>query len=103
MEKTDNELIAEFMGEATAFQSLPENWKKIIKSQFDFRYDIPQYQTSWEWLHTVIDKIKQLYDREPDYLDVYDDVVELRIATDIKEVHERVVNFIKWYNSQEVR
>jgi hypothetical protein len=56
---------------------------------------------TWNDLMPVVYKIRELYELEPDYLDVYDDVVELRIATDIKEVYERIITFIRWYNEQQ--
>ena len=91
--KTDNQLIAEFMG---------DNRSRRL------------YRTSWDWLMPVVEKIEKLYSVNfpPDFVQrllsgekeiidhQYMDVIALPLATPISEVYDNVVIFIKWYNQQ---
>jgi len=86
--KTDNELIAEFM-------EVPDS-------------AVP-YDTSWDWLKPVIDKIGALrieYDINKTDKDYEINrmanrlVCNLPITYDLDRVYDGVVEFIKWHNSQ---
>jgi hypothetical protein len=78
MTKTDNQIIAEFMGDEL--------------QKFESNY---AYHLSWDALRPVIEKINGMY------INVYEfrAVVELAIVTPLQEVYNEVVKFIKWYNS----
>jgi hypothetical protein len=107
--KSDNEIIAKFMG------SKPYN---------DGRYGIMwpdptnennvgfglQYNTKWDWLMPVVEKIASLMPsiKIPEDLEAlkngthgsepYVDVISLSISSPISEIYEAVVKFIKWHN-----
>lgn len=116
MEKTDNELIAEFMG--GVYYSRGDIWR------FPVRMDVIggsdkcnpvhiKYHTSWDWLMPVVEKIEQLYlkafpgneefirrilNKEEPLDGPYMDVISIPLSTKIDEAHKAVVEFIKWYN-----
>lgn len=106
---SDNEFIAEFMGFALykddgeiRIYNVPEGedlkYKAFKLSHVKFAYD-----TSWDWLMPVVEKMVDigLSKTEPD--DVVS-MVEKFSGTSIicprQGVYERVVEFIKWYNNQ---
>lgn len=109
--KTDNELIAEFMGCKT-LEHQPHLWK-IPGIDWPFAEFQMLYATSWDWLMPVVEKIVKLFDEafppgeefvkrilahEEPIEKEYMDVVGLPIGTPIQEVYQTVVTFIKWYN-----
>lgn len=108
--KTDNELIAEFMGmHSKYFQVYSNQLEEVI--WFREGEDFPScyfriielmYHSSWDWLMPVIDKIRSIgYRVNIDFgkitqcaisnIDPMMHVVEL-------SVYKTVVEFIKWYN-----
>jgi len=126
--KTDNELIAEFMGgQAHKIDNgfgetkvliwfLPGNHPNphcnagTYKSPSDL-----EYHKRWDWLHPVIDKIGKLYsvafppnerfiqmilDKENLPVEKHLDVIALPLGTPIQEAYKAVVDFIKWHNEQ---
>lgn len=102
--KTDNELIAEFMGGFNVtpgsshigtnipnFTPLPNEW-------CDFK-DM-QFSTSWDWLMPVVKKINKV-----DIIDMRREQLQETIwryvsKVQILDAHMYVVEFIKWYNNQ---
>ena len=118
--KTDNELIAEFMG-MSSFKTehdtfwhpnekcTPENWKYHSLDLDNF------YPKSWDWLMPVVDKIEStpfsnfLYS-SPGYWVVIDGdsceikedkltiITKSKGVSKIDAVYKAVVEFIKWYN-----
>lgn len=104
MEKTDNEWIAEFMDGFRLKLTGPRNmW--YIKSRNE-TVDVGNmlYDKSWDWLHPVIDKIKQIYNenesKEIAKLMLMQDIFATGIFIPIEVVYKRVVDFIKWYQTQ---
>ena len=111
--KTDNELIAEFMGavymdvtdhHGNAYKNVPIPPNKIIIEETCCRYSLDfEYHSSWDWLMPVVEKIKQLYN---DSEDIFKEewytksIFQMGIMMPIKAVYEAVVEFIKWYNTQ---
>lgn len=103
--KTDNELIAEFMGDEAM-------WFKHGKTK------IRLYDTSWDWLMPVVEKIETLrYDTGICGVVINGEkltevIISPQVKNDKIEVHYRtgepkiictykaVVAFIKWYNEQ---
>ena len=118
--KTDNELIAEFMGacEDHVHAKLGDYvWFKepLFKIHLYKKADL-KYHTSWDWLMPVVEKIDILYSdnfppdflkkilaKEPNGTEPYLDVIALPLSTPIGEAHKAVVEFIKWYNSQKTK
>ncbi len=105
--KTENELIAEFMG-----------WKYAASKWFDPKgvgHKELRFHFSWNWLMPVVAEIEELYKQafppgpefvrrilaKEEILDgPYMEVVATPLGTPIKEVYDKIVTFIKWYNSQ---
>lgn len=128
MEKTNDEIIAVFIGgtidRATSggkrlwnFSSLSEFCKQIDISENRVRVfyaDDLRFSTSWDWLIPCVEKIDKLYRENfpPDFLQRlldgqkeiidhhYMDVIAIPLATPISEVYANVVTFIRWYNTQ---
>jgi hypothetical protein len=98
--KTDNELIAEFMGSPVNYEyDRPYPSKKRVKV-------ILKYDTSWDWLMPVVEKISELpnvYSVEI-HIDatvrISSDSLFENLGGDIESCYKTVVEFIKWYNSQ---
>jgi len=65
-----------------------------------------KYHSSWDWLMPVVERIKSLWDAE--FLDLQlliedsdaSRISHLLVWADIDSVYEAVIEFIKWYNSQ---
>lgn len=99
MEKSENELIAEFMGyKLIGVWPTGKYWEDGhgthgIKSN-EFKYG-----TSWDWLMPVVQKItpiaKQLGQQ------AWFDVTYRLVEVDINNVHKKVVEFIRWYNNSQ--
>lgn len=113
--KTDNELIAEFIGyersrepwendEHAYTMKLNPVWNKwVIPSNMCFN-------TSWDWLMPVVEKIESIegvrfiiernkvvvltYAVHPEYF------CRKTTETKLTTIYNAVVEFIKWYNSQ---
>lgn len=109
MEKTDNEIIAEFMGMVRTLSGHGDRifWKygKMNYEVYDVR-QLNKYQTSWDWLMPVVEKIYDLrlgkYNskgnllREPIGYAIEDFSLTSQSRKD--NTHKAVVEFIKWYN-----
>jgi hypothetical protein len=83
----DNKLIAEFLGYSQPHPDYPD-------TTYWYKKDFPpltilSFDTDWNWLIQVVKKIESL--------NKLDSVL---INTDIKEVYNACVEFIKWYNEQ---
>lgn len=83
----DNKLIAEFLGYSQPHPDYPD-------TTYWYKKDFPPltiltFDTDWNWLIQVVKKIESL--------NKLDSVL---INTDIKEVYNACVEFIKWYNEQ---
>jgi len=93
--KTDNELIAEFM-------QLPPLTEEEIG--MNWNHSKCPYDTSWDWLMPVVEKIDKCYSLLPDSLEgeyiIRYDVLERAITNEwnIIDAYKAVVEFIKWYN-----
>src|SRR5688572_2783186 len=100
--KTDNELIAEFMDAIAKREDnlllLPRN----VPITGWYRAEQLKYYTSWDWLMPVVQKISKIHDSTFHY-DVdkirngewpndnqYMDVIALPLSTSINEVHKAV-------------
>jgi hypothetical protein len=97
--KTDNELIAEFMGSRVKlWDGVPRI--KTAKHGLQSVWSELQYDKSWDWLMPVVEKIDGIYDYDRS---MYNRVVELPVSTPINEVYKAVVQFITWYNENKKR
>lgn len=113
--KTDNELIAEFMGlksiSKKEFEKCPEKYSIEKESIIEYQ----RYHVDWNWLMPVVDKIEStpfsnfLYS-SPGYWVVIDGdsceikedkltiITKSKGVSKIDAVYKAVVEFIKWYN-----
>jgi hypothetical protein len=118
--KTDNELIAEFMGFTFSHERGDKVYNVPIGEHLKykaFKLSLVKmnYHTSWDWLIPVVEKIEELYskafppgdkfiqmimDKENPIDHHYMDVVAIPLSTPIEEAYKAIVEFIKWYNSQ---
>lgn len=112
--KTDNELIAEFMG-YEFINDAPEEFPKgywyltaDIESDWMVEQDM-QYHESWDWLMPVVEKISALngvhYIIEGHCgMVIYSfgkQIVKNSSDSNIETVYKSVVEFINWHNSQQ--
>ena len=95
MEKT-NKLIAEFMGYIYEDDRFFMEDSKGVRVYENLHHEL-KYDSSWDWLMPVIEKIQDKHLENPE-LD-YWSVDEIRLAVpNIQEVYYLVVEFIKDYN-----
>ena len=115
-EKSDNELIAEFMGNRKLVTRDDGMW--IIGGQGMLMPNNFEYDTSWDWLMPVVEKIESIGDFQ---ISIYTswkglnekDGAACRITGSglafgilhahgkrIDMTYKSVVEFIKWYNTQ---
>ena len=85
--KTDNELIAEFMGlkehKGSYYFINKEEWIPDVELE---------YHKSWDWLIPVVQKIEQYCEGVPQ------EMLNISLYSDINEVHNAVVEFINEHN-----
>ncbi len=93
-----NELIAQFMGLEK------ENGLYLFTTPMDdYKTDTLYFDTSWDWLMPVVEKIQKLYEECMDYNnqmpeDYYYKVLDKGISTPREIIYKAVVEFIKQYN-----
>lgn len=108
--KTDNELIAEFMGyvprtdlhsEGAIMMQRPDSHFAYILNKSDDKHEeFPtlEFDTSWDWLMPVVRKIKELIIDLPPNNEHFQAIVNNLIDVEIWDCHYEVVEFIKWHN-----
>lgn len=92
----NNKLIAEFMGLVIITDGI---------SLFDTNYKpLKHYHSSWDWLMPVIDKIysSDEYFKYKNTLGQFNDGIFINTKF-ITVTHESVVEFIKWYNKNNLK
>ena len=88
--KEDNKLIAEFMNlNVVTINDIKRNKNPYIQSADGYTIEELQYNTSWDWLVPVVQKIEQECEGVPQEL------LRVSIYSDIRDVHQAVVKFIK--------
>ena len=99
--KTDNELIAEFMGIKFVQQIGGIKYYNVPDGTFDM-YNVSmgvyRYHKSWDCLMPVVEKITPLSKKVGQQ--AWFDTGYFLLDGNIKVVYERTVQFIKWYNEQ---
>lgn len=99
---SDNELIAEFLGKRQKVANLFYFEAKIDEHHI-WRLDQLKFNTSWDWLMPVVNKIAVCCGVKG-----YTDGLEIRdlrlllVANDINKVYRSCIKYIKWYNIQKV-
>lgn len=108
--KTDNEKIAEFMGlrrqEPGEYNKvsywMPDSKDKRKKGDFIGYFDSMRYDTSWDWLMPVVQKIRSVGNTTGDFnthLKLWDDILNSFGYIDIKKTYDASLAFITWYQS----
>ena len=98
----NNKLIAEFMGATPCILSIKSigDMQGYECDDFKLPIDELEYATSWDWLMPVVQKCATTY------IDKHKFVRELRlfnmvIYSDIQEIYKEVVEYVKWFNTQD--
>jgi hypothetical protein len=111
MEKTDNELIAEFMGKRVMKFGGAVPMIAISTEGTRTHWSALQYDTSWDWLMPVVEKIRELTIAVEIYLslgaickicykkDQSFQWLSLEDNDAIRAVYMACVEYIKWYNA----
>jgi hypothetical protein len=94
----NNKLISEFL-----------NDKIIIEdTEYIISRDLPnmKFDSSWDWIIPVIKKIRNITNAKLS-IDLFDTYRNMNLMLspfhfNIKEVNEAVIEFIEWYNKQEI-
>jgi hypothetical protein len=109
----ENKLIAEFMG----FQQTNLGWydaeETLINVESDNTFDTLKYDTDWNWLMAVVDKIERIEDGKYDVnilkngtqiidytaggIEICNNVGKIGYNEKIEHTYQAVIKFIKWY------
>jgi hypothetical protein len=112
----NNKLLAEFMGcyqnneGFWGFENTP-NHKRWHTDRF---LDCTEYDTDWNWLMEVVEKIEDIESIDVDILThgtriyewrsggrvIADNCADISFNKKIEHTYDSVVKFIKWYNNQ---
>lgn len=98
--KTDNELIAEFMGFKHRKEAGPLSGElyDMVKLTKDANWNVAHWHKSWDWLMPVVEKINGLREFGDFNAIPRRRMYGLSIFNTLPTVYEHVVDFIKWYN-----
>ena len=89
----DNKLIAEFMGLPKEKVGLKQEVIYGLNQDDWYTPDNLNYHLSWDWLMPVVQKIEQ------DCEGVPQEMLNISLYSDIKEVYNAVIEFIKNQNN----
>lgn len=99
--KTDNEIIAEFMGfekTGTFYEAAGVRHDKYKSPDFGYTYAAQwAFDTKWSWLMPVVEKIHKNHSIHSQQCR---GIKAALISLKIEAVHASVVEFINWYNKQ---
>jgi hypothetical protein len=93
--KTDNQIIAEFMGLDSFKDSLASLHQGNINVDVDL-YKQSQYHSSWDWLMPVVEKCFNKQEEVSD--DLSFKLNDALLETNIESLYRVVVEFINQYN-----
>lgn len=100
---TDNELIAEFMEvpKLEDYKGIMYDIQKTGKQIYSIRANELAYHRSWDWLMPVVHKIlRNWIPTSGGWPYAYTQLQQTGLGHSIGHIHEKVVEFIKWYNQQ---
>lgn len=108
----NNVKIAEFMGAVVKYGCSYELYgilPFIDDGEWEVHFFEPEdmlFDSSWDWLMPVVQKIFTLKFSEVNGLRQYTerfntifDEIDCHLASDIEHIHQRVVEFIDWYET----
>ena len=99
MEKTDNELIAEFM-ELMVFKNYDDMSAIPIEKLKPWVYvDQCKYHDSWDWLMPVVQKFIEKAKATDMPHALYMNVHSFTVNRPISELYDNLVAGIKWHNA----
>ena len=105
-----NKLITKFLYENLYEDDGIDSWVEE-SGKVLFYLEDAKYHSSWDWLMSVVSKIGKMYEDlvknayktkttiSYDIDSTYADVICRNVTIDIGHLFERVVAFIKWYNT----
>ena len=93
--KTENKLIAEFMGME---ESNGEYYKRIYNTGDWIPLNELKFHTSWDWLMPVVEKIDDMFGEDDNIDNGINRVHNAVLTFDINQVYGHVVDFINEYN-----
>lgn len=100
-DKTDNELIAEFMD---GFRlKIPRNMWYIRSINQTIDSDEMKYETSWDWLVPVARKFTEKAKHTDMPHAIFMNVYTFSVCGPIGELYENIIKGIKWYNQQKLK
>lgn len=103
--ETNNELLAEFLG----IEMTTDGISQLYYTEDRSLRQIPKFQTDWNWLMQVVEKIeglnfaiKVVVNEALIFCEDWQslDYIYAREKTKIKAVYNACVEFIKWYNNE---
>jgi hypothetical protein len=91
----DNKLIGDFMGMKYSDERSFDNgeWTHSIKS-------LSKFQTSWDWLMPVGEKIDAMFGEDDEVDDAINRVHNAVLSFDIDNTYRAIVEFIEDYNDE---
>ena len=101
--KAENKLIAEFMG-MTYEKNIGwyDNQMMLEQIVYDLNdgncFDELQFETSWNWLMPVVEKIDDMFGEDDNIDNGINRVHNAVLTFDINQVYGHVVDFINEYN-----
>ena len=99
----DNKLIAEFMGATyiTAKQPNPY-WENVPDNGQYLDTKRLKYHSSWDWLMPVVEKIQEVVGDNEELFetDMFESLINTIPYANIEDSFKVVIEFIKWYNTE---
>ena len=89
----NNKLIAEFMGMTNHHNDKSMMITKTSQGNEVIPIDSLEYDSSWDWIMPVVQKIEQYCEGVPQQM------LNISLYSDIKEVYKAVIEFIKNQNN----
>tara|TARA_R100000149_G_C5770306_1_gene70993 strand:- start:224 stop:502 length:279 start_codon:yes stop_codon:yes gene_type:complete len=89
----NNKLIAEFMGMTNHHNDKSMMITKTSQGNEVIPIDSLEYNSSWDWIMPVVQKIEQYCEGVPQQM------LNISLYSDIKEVYKAVIEFIKNQNN----
>ena len=100
MTTENNKLIAEFMEHKPTFEVYIDDVLTTLERP------IKNYNSDWNWLMEVVEKIESLDIYYNEYIDYNSSMFasgKIELSTKIEAVYNACVEFIKWYNKNAVK
>lgn len=106
MEKSENELIAEFMELHKEYVHGETLYNHTNYDGEEWGYELHrlEYHKSWDWLMPVYKKCYDIWipahKEDKHCAEIFENIWQALWKADIETLCEEIVQFIRWYNSQ---